>query len=94
MNKTDTPRTNEAAIGFARILIEKGTPENPKFECVEIIPSDFARTLERDLSAAQARIKELEEILRMYLATADKPMGMSELAEVDEIARAALKEKS
>lgn len=30
-----------------------------------VVTSDTARTLERDLSAAQERIKELEEVLRL-----------------------------
>lgn len=58
--RSATPRTDAAATGFARILIEKGTPDNPKFECTEIIPSDFARTLETDLTAARQRIEGLE----------------------------------
>ena len=46
-DEMDTPLTDAAAIGFARILVKVGTPDNPKFETTEIIPSDFARRLER-----------------------------------------------
>lgn len=51
---SNTPRTDAAAIGFARVLIDKGTPDNPKFETTEIIPSDFARALERQLAEVTA----------------------------------------
>ena len=49
---SDTPLTDKAAIGFARILVDRET-----HECVEIIPSDFARTLECQLAEAQAEIE-------------------------------------
>ena len=52
---TDTPRTDTAAIGFARILVDHGTPDNPKFETTEILPSNFARQLERELTTEYQR---------------------------------------
>jgi hypothetical protein len=50
-----TPRTDESAVGFARVLVDHGTPENPKFETTELVPANFARQLERELAEALAR---------------------------------------
>jgi hypothetical protein len=55
---SDTPLTDKAAIGFARILVDRET-----HECVEIIPSDFARTLERQLAEAQATIERMKPVV-------------------------------
>ena len=58
---TQTPRTDAAAIGFARLLVDHGTPENPKFETTEILPADFARELERELATAKSEAEALRE---------------------------------
>lgn len=62
---SDTPRTDAAAIGFARILVDRET-----FNVTEIIPADFARTLERTLLQVQGerdRIRQetLEEAAKV-----------------------------
>lgn len=66
-----TPRTDKAAIGFARIMVDR---EN--FNVTEIIPSDFARELERELNRYKALWKachvkhEAERNRRMELKAA------------------------
>ena len=57
---SDTPLTDAAALGFARILVSTGTPDNPKFETTEIIPSDFARTLELECARLLKLIDEAD----------------------------------
>lgn len=52
----DTPRTEEALIDNA-LLYEWGTGKS------DYVPAEFARTLERELQAALARVKELERRL-------------------------------
>lgn len=49
-----TPETDAAAIGFGRLLVDHGTPDKPKFETTELVPANFARSLERRLRAAPA----------------------------------------
>lgn len=51
---SDTPRTDEAALGFARILVDK---ESGSF--TELVDADFARDLERE----NARLREALEPL-------------------------------
>lgn len=64
---SDTPRTDKEAIGFVRLLVDHGTRDSPKFDVTEIISSNFARQLERELSAANARIAELEDAVTGFL---------------------------
>jgi hypothetical protein len=40
----DTPRTDAAAVGFARLLVDSETAQ-----ITEIVPSHFARQLEREV---------------------------------------------
>lgn len=47
---SDTPRTDAAAVGLGRLLIEPG-----KTEWTELVPADFARQLERELADAEQR---------------------------------------
>lgn len=58
-DRHSTPRTDAAAVRFGRLLIDHGTPEAPKFTTTELVPADFARQLERELTAAQQEIERL-----------------------------------
>jgi hypothetical protein len=48
---SDTPRTDAAAIGFARILID-----HDKQTTTELVEANFARQLERELAACRAEV--------------------------------------
>jgi len=52
---SNCPRTDVAAIGFARILIDKN-----KHTTTELVEANFARTLELELAAA---VKERDNLL-------------------------------
>lgn len=56
---SNTPRTDAAALGRARLLIEKGKPE-----WTELVDSNFARQLETELAEARQQL----ETERMRLA--------------------------
>ena len=56
--KSDTPRTDAAAVGFARLLVDRD-----KRITTELVDANFARQLERELAAAQAEIADLTEEL-------------------------------
>lgn len=71
---SDTPKTDEATVKFARILIE----HNP-FRVTELVPSDFARELEREnadlrkqLERAEAKTKK--EALALAAAACERMM--------------------
>ena len=51
---SDTPRTDEAAIGCARLLRD---PKSPTW--TELVDSNFARTLERELTTKTAELEAL-----------------------------------
>jgi len=51
-----TPETDAAAIGFALLLVERATGQ-----ITEIIPADFARSLERQRNALAARLATAQE---------------------------------
>ena len=59
-DRFSTPRTDAAAVGFGRLLVDHGTPEAPKFTTTELVPADFARQLERELAAMTARAEAAE----------------------------------
>ena len=62
--QADTPRTDKAAIGFARVFVDR-----EKFEVTEIIPSDFARQLEREVQALKTQVSmDTETITRIQNA--------------------------
>ena len=82
---SDTPRTDAAATGFARLLIDRGTPDNPQFKVTEIIPSDFARTLER-------RIAELERAASELLAAIQSVEPDVEISPCEAVAIMAMKD--
>lgn len=84
--QTNTPRTDEAELDNADFTDWGAGPSG-------YCRTDFARTLERELSAAQKRVQELKAIVRKYLASADAPMGFATIADIDDEARAALKEE-
>lgn len=48
MTTMPTPITDAAAKEFARILVEHGTPDNPKLRVTEIVPAEEMRKLERE----------------------------------------------
>lgn len=50
---SDTPRTDEAALGFARILIDRATAET-----TELVDANFARQLERELAEAKCALSK------------------------------------
>lgn len=64
---SDTPLTDEAALGLGRLLVEPN-----KATWTELVDSNFARQLERDLSTAR---KELE-------AARDENFVFKEIAEL------------
>lgn len=53
---SNTPETDAAAIGFARLLVDK-----EKFSMTELIDANFARSLERRLIAAVKELAQLKE---------------------------------
>lgn len=61
---SDTPRTDKAAIGFARILVDHET-----FTTTEIIPSNFARQLERESEAFRQQLNKLEKSVMDFEVT-------------------------
>ena len=60
-----TPRTDVAAIGFGRLLVEN-TPD--KFAMMELVAANFARTLERELAEAVELLRAI-----VVLDDGDKP---------------------
>jgi hypothetical protein len=62
---SDTPRTDKVSLGYLSNR-SCGT---------EAVSIDFARQLERELSAANARIAELEEAVRRNGIKVSAPLG-------------------
>lgn len=56
MAEIPTPLTDAAALGFARLLVDRDTAQ-----LTEIIPADFARTLERRVALLEAGLLALVE---------------------------------
>lgn len=53
-----TPRTDAAAVGFARLLVDKD-----KFTVTELVDANFARSLERELQQVTAERAALRKLL-------------------------------
>ncbi len=56
----------------------------------EMRPTDYAARLRSQLTAEQEKVKRLREIIARYLKSAENPMGMAGLADIDADARATL----
>ena len=69
-----TPRTDAAALGFARILVDWTKPEPER--TVELVDANFARHLERELVVAT---RDLEN-LRAFKHSVDKAKVRSEFS--------------
>jgi hypothetical protein len=82
MTEQATPRTDKAAIGFARVLVDKET-----FTVTEIIPADFARQLESELSQAIAQrgvlIEALKDAQAFIASQRGTPSGEATLNVID-----------
>ena len=65
-DRFSTPRTDAAAVGFGRLLVDYGTPKEPKFTTTELVPAHFARQLERELFAMTARAEAAERDAERY----------------------------
>ena len=75
-----TPRTNAAAIGFARILVDR-----EKFTTTELVEANFARTLERELHESRnaemlARVQLGSERARLAELISVNATGAARLA--------------
>jgi len=55
---SETPRTDNAAIGFARIMVD-----HEKQTTTELVEANFARQLERELAAALSQIESAKSAL-------------------------------
>lgn len=83
MTNRPTPETDAAAVGFARVLVSHGVPGKPKFEVDEIIPSSFARKLERERDELLSNIVAFRDECRVAardLIPAADPSGDARMA--------------
>ena len=55
--KSDTPRTDIAALGFARILVDRET-----WTHTELVDANFARQLEYELRVAQSQLESFKQL--------------------------------
>ncbi len=81
---SDTPRTDDALWTIQPDYDHCGNdPE-------DVVDADFARQLERELAAALARVKVLEEALNSFVAWGDD-LETNELADIPDLLEEARK---